>query len=255
MPRGASDLESDSARRIKALRRYLKLSRALLAAYVGVTEATITAWERGTETPSANFYLKLGNLAGEPSCWFFWEQAGLYSGDFMRVLPAVRLEMRPDKRPDLQIVHAGSGERLFSRPQLHAIPLLPLKAASYGGEGDKSLDFDSVPPQGLIAAPSHWAPNPAFTSCLRVHGDSMMPVLRDGYIIVVDTSETDLTHLADKMVIAWHVQKGITVSWLKKIDGREALCSESAEYSPVMLTAKNGWRVIGKVIWWIGRDG
>ena len=128
------------------------------------------------------------------------------------------------------MVHAGGGERLFSKPQLHAIPLLPLKAAAYGEEGDKRLDFDGVLPQGLIAAPSDWAPNPAFTSCLRVRGNSMAPVLCDGYIIVVDTSETDHAHLRDKMVVAWHPHKGITVSWLRVLPAGEALVSQSDQY-------------------------
>ena len=254
MRRSSTDANSESAKRIKALRLYLKDSRGALANKVGVSEEKVALWESGTEQPSPNFYIKLGNIAGEPSCWYFWEQAGLYSGEFMQVLPAVRLQIHQGKPPDLQVVHAGSGDRLFSKPQLHAIPLLPLKAATYGLEGDKRLDFDEVPPQGLIAAPSNWAPNPAFTSCLRVRGDSMAPVLRDGYIIVVDTSETNRKQLVDKMVVAWHPDKGITVSWLKIIDGDEALISQSAQYLPVVLSRDKAWRVIGKVIWWIGRD-
>jgi DNA-binding XRE family transcriptional regulator len=255
MRRSSTDANSDSAKRIRALRLYLKDSRATLAKEVGVSKEKVALWESGTEQPSPNLYIKLGNIAGEPSCWYFWEQAGLYSGDLMRVLPAVHLQLHKDKQPDLQVVHAGGGERLFSKPQLHAIPLLPLKAATYGLEGDKRLDFDGVPPQGLIAAPSDWAPNPAFTSCLRVRGDSMAPVLRDGYIIVVDTSDTNRKQLVDKMVVAWHPDKGITVSWLKMVDGGEALVSQSAQYLPVVLSRDKSWRVIGKVLWWIGRDG
>ena len=173
----------------------------------------------------------------------------------MRVLPAVRLQIRKGNRPDLQMVHAGSGERLFSKPQLHAIPLLPLNAATSGGEGDRRPDFDGVAPQGIIAAPSHWAPNPAFTSCLRVQGNSMAPVLCEGYIIVIDTTETVPAHLVNKLVVSWQSEKGLTVSWLKVVDGREALVSENAQYSPIVLDREKGWRVIGRVIWWIGRDG
>jgi hypothetical protein len=227
----------------------------VLAQELGVSEEMVAGWESGREEPSPNFYIKLGNIAGEPSCWFFWERAGLYSGNLMRVLPAVRLEIGDDRQPDLQIVHAGGGTRLFSRPQLHAIPLLPLKAATYGEEGDKRVDFDFVPPEGLIAAPSDWAPNPAFTSCLRVQGNSMAPVLCDGYIIVVDTSDTDRANLVDKMVIAWHAEMGITVSWLKMVAGNEALVSQSEQYGPVFLGQQKGWRVLGRVLWWIGRDG
>ena len=64
----------------------------------------------------------------------------------------------------------------------------------------------------------------------------MAPILCDGYIIVVDTSETARAQLMEKMVIAWHPEKGITVSWLKAVAGDEALVSQSHEYSPVVLS-------------------
>jgi transcriptional regulator with XRE-family HTH domain len=255
MPRSNTDAKSAMAGRIKALCQHMTGSRAELARELGISQDTVARWEQGLEEPSANFYIKLGNIAGEPSCWYFWEHAGLYGGNLMRVLPAVHPEIREDKQPDLQEVHAGGGERLFSKPQLHAIPLLPLRAATSGEEGDKQIDFDCVPPQGLIAAPSDWAPHPAFTCCLRVRGNSMAPVLCDGYIIVVDTSETERAQLMDKMIVAWHADKGITVSWLKTIAGGEALVSQSDQYGPVLLNREQGWRMIGKVIWWIGRDG
>lgn len=248
-------VKSTLSKRVRDLRRYLKLSRAALAKDVGVSPETVAGWERGTKEPSSTSYLQLGNLAEEPSCWSFWESAGLYRRDIVRVLPAVRLQIGSGKRPDLQVARAGSGEHLFSKPQLHAIPLLPIHAATPGQEGDKAIDFDRIAPQGLIAAPSHWAPNPAFTSCLRVRGDSMSPMLCDGYIIVIDTSVTDHSELIDKMVVASHREKGLTVSWLKMAADGEALVAENAEYGSVVLNQEKGWRIIGKVIWWIGRDG
>ncbi len=241
--------------RIQALRQHLKLTRPALAKQLSVSGNTVARWERGTEEPSPGAYIKLGNIAGEPSCWEFWKEAGLYSGDFVRALPAVRLHMRKNDRPDLQIVHAGSGQRLFSKPQLHAIPLLPVRVAAYGHQGDKVVDLDRMPPEGLIAAPSHWAPNPAVTTSLRVRGDSMAPVLCDGYIIVIDTSENSPKDLIDKIVVAWHPDKGLTVAWLKLLDGGVTLVPQSTEYGSVALGSDKGWRIIAKVLWWIGKNG
>ena len=83
----------------------------------------------------------------------------------------------------------------------------------------------------------------------------MSPLLCDGYIIVIDTSVTDRSKLIDKMVVASHEEKGLTVSWLKMAAGGEALVAENAEYGCVVLNRNKGWQIIGKVIWWIGRDG
>src|SRR5690242_17053644 len=117
------------------------------------------------------------------------------------------------------------------------------------------------PATSTVPRPKGSSPPPAIgrpilpTTCLRVRGDSMAPVLCDGYIIAVDTSQTDLAKLVDKIVIAWHPEKGINVSWLKIADGREALVAQSPEYGHLVLSGDKSWRVIGKVIWWIGRDG
>src|SRR5579864_8231978 len=146
MPHSQAPPELRRGEKIRALRRHLRLSGAAFGKHVGVSANTVGHWERGSEQPSPRACIDLGNLAGEPGCWDFWRLAGLYSRDFVRALPAVRLHIRKNSRPDLEVVHAGSGQRLFSKPQLHAIPLLPLRAATPGQEGDTAFEFDRMPP-------------------------------------------------------------------------------------------------------------
>ena len=40
--------------------------------------------------PPSHSYIEIGNLAGDPLCWYFWERAGLRSDDLMRVMPGCR---------------------------------------------------------------------------------------------------------------------------------------------------------------------
>ena len=56
---------------------------------------SVSRWERGILEVPANIYIKLGNLAGDPLCWYFWGCAGLRSEDIMRVLPAARVGASP----------------------------------------------------------------------------------------------------------------------------------------------------------------
>jgi phage repressor protein C with HTH and peptisase S24 domain len=70
-----------------------------------------------------------------------------------------------------------------------AIPLLPIYAATPGAEGDGEDSLATAIPEELLAAPNHWCPNPSATVCMRVKGNSMSPLILDGYIIAVDTSE------------------------------------------------------------------
>ena len=68
----------------------------------------VSRWERGEQEPPANIYIQLGNITGDPECWYFWARAGLHSVDLMRVLPAARSRLRRDPLPGLQVIHAGA---------------------------------------------------------------------------------------------------------------------------------------------------
>src|SRR5258705_10672647 len=90
----------------------------------------------GEKEPPANIYIQLGNITGDPECWYFWGRAGLHSGDLMRVLPAVRTRLQKERLPDLQIVQAGAHRLRKKGSDLVAIPVLPVVAATHGGKGN-----------------------------------------------------------------------------------------------------------------------
>ena len=81
----------------------------------------------------------------------------------------------------------------------------------------------------------------------------MMPLLHDGYIVAVDSSQTDRKDLYGKIVIAWHKKKGLTVSRLLRYDHTEVLMPENREYEAVSLQGDHDWRIMAKVLWWVGR--
>ena len=78
------------SRKIETLRRRLSHSQGTLGHELNTSPMTVSRWERGSQEPPADMYIQLGNLAGDPECWYFWERAGLHSADLMRVLPAAR---------------------------------------------------------------------------------------------------------------------------------------------------------------------
>ena len=81
----------------------------------------------------------------------------------------------------------------------------------------------------------------------------MRPLIYDGYIVAVDSSQADRAVLNGKIVIAWHPNNGLTVSRLRRYDHTEILQPENGDYDPVSLSTENGWKVIAKVLWWIGK--
>ncbi len=238
--------------RIIALRRRMGISQSELGKQLNSSAMAVSRWERGVQDPPANIYIQLGNITGDPECWYFWGRAGLHSGDLMRVLPAVRMRLQKERLPDLQIVQAGARKLREKGSGLVAIPVLPVVAATHGGKGDPEDVLDQMRPETVLAAPSSWCPNPAYTSCLKVRGRSMMPVLHDGYIVAVDKSQTDRRQLYGEMVMASHPEQGLIVSRLQRFDGTEVLVPENREHDSIAISSRE-WRIVAKILWWIGR--
>ena len=150
-------------------------------------------------------YVGLGNLAPESSCRFFWERAGLRTENVLRVLRTLEKITSTTKLQGFEIVNAGAGpKKQLEKFQLVAIPLLKVVAASGKDRGDNLSLLSDAPMEGMIAAPKDWCPNPAYTSCLRVRGNSMSPLIHDGYFVAVDSSPINLDTLNGRIVIAWH---------------------------------------------------
>jgi phage repressor protein C with HTH and peptisase S24 domain len=239
------------ARRIHALRQRLRLSQSELGKRLEASAMAVSRWERGAQEPPANINIQLGNMTGDPECWYFWGRAGLHSDDLMRVLPSIRSRLRRDRLPDLRVVQAGIHRLPKKRSELVAIPVLPIVAATHGGKGDPASSLLQAVPESLLAAPNKWCPNPAYTSCLKVRGRSMMPLIHDGYIIVVDTSQTNRRKLYGQIIIAANKEQGLIVSRLQRFENTEVLVPENREYDSTALSAN--WRIIAKILWWIGR--
>jgi len=105
----------------------------------------------------------------------------------------------------------------------------------------------------MLAAPTDWCPNPKSTLCLRVSGNSMSPLILDGYIIAVDTLDIHYDKLVGQIVVAWNADKGLIVSRLIRVDHTDASVSDQREYESISLASATRWGIIGKVLWWTGR--
>ena len=241
------------ARRILAFRQALKLTQGELGRRLKTSAMAVSRWERGDAEPPAGAYIRLGNIAADPLCWFFWGRAGLSTADVMRALPAASRRLRQGRIATVQVVHAGAMSSL-KPAQFVAIPILPIRAATPGSDGDEVPDLDQLTPEALWPAPIAWCPNPASTISLRVVGNSMSPLILDGYIIAVDTADTAREDLVGKVVVARNtLEKRLLVSRLIRFDHTDALVSDQRENYSVSLANGSPWRLVGRVLWWTGK--
>ncbi len=183
------------------------------------------------------------HLAGDPDCWYFWGRAGLRSEDVLRVLPKLRNRFQQPNLNSFKIVHAGSSGKMPETPQLVAIPLLKIVAATDGEKGDNMPILHEAPIESIMAAPREGCPNPTATYSLRVRGNSMNPLIYADYILVVDSSQTNRAQLNGKIVIAWHKDVGLTVSRFQRYDHTEVLHPENRAYASITMDRKNNSKI------------
>ena len=119
------------SQKIMNFRNSLNLSQSDLGKRLGSSAMGVSRWERGIQEPPADIYIRLGNLAGDPLCWYFWGCAGLVTADVMRVLPAARERLHEARSPRVRVVHAG-GRRKVPTTDFVALPLLPVHAGTPG---------------------------------------------------------------------------------------------------------------------------
>jgi transcriptional regulator with XRE-family HTH domain len=255
MSRKSASAVPEWSRKILAFRHARKLTQSGLAKELNTSGMAVSRWERGEAEPSAEAYIRLGHLAGDPLCWFFWGRAGLNTADLMRILPAARRRLRQGGIANIQVVHAGAVKVKSLKPtNFVAIPVLPVHAATPGADSEEVADLGQLKPAAIWAAPAEWCPNPGKTVSLQVKGNSMSPLILDGYIIAVDLSDVPRDELLGQIVVAWNEQeKKLLVSRLIRFDHTDALISDQREYQTVSLSPESQWRIMGRVLWWTGR--
>jgi SOS-response transcriptional repressor LexA len=245
-------------RKILQLRKRLALNQSEFAARLNYSAMALSRWESGTHEPTAEAYVQMGNLADATESNWFWTRAGLKSSDLSRMFPEGSGVLHKADFPDFEIVVAGSGgkraSKLKTKAKLVAIPVLAVHAGTHGAKGDQVLDLDQAEVSEMIAAPALWCPNPAATSCLRVRGASMSPMIDDGDIVVVDCTQHDGKELNGKIIVAWHRKTGLTLSRFLMMKGVQLLESENRDYKPISMGRDRNWRIVGKVLWWIRKS-
>jgi phage repressor protein C with HTH and peptisase S24 domain len=152
----------------------------------------------------------------------------------------------------VQVVHAGAVGSV--KPETFvAIPILPVRAATPGADGGEVPDLDQLIPAAVWAAPAKWCPNPASTISLQVVGNSMSPLILDGYLIAVDTSDVSCDALVGQIVARHAKDKRLFVSRLIRFDHTGALVSDQRENQSISLANGSSWRIIGRVLWLTGK--
>lgn len=201
--------------RIRKLRG--KTPQREVARRLGCSVAWVSQLERGTRHPSLDLLAKLARMWGVPLGW-------LLTGDETEATPS-----KSSQSIDIPLV---------SDAVAAGLPIVP---------------YDEV--EGVISIPKKMLRglNPKKLCAVKVAGDSMEPILKEGYVVVVDREKRPLEDLNGKIVVA-RVEEGITVKYLRYdpgFDPKRAYLSphNAPKYHPLVQSPKDTEdAVIGKVV-------
>jgi SOS-response transcriptional repressor LexA len=208
-------------RRVRELREGARLTQGDIARLCDVKQPTVVRWEQGKDRPPGQALIVFGRLAGEPDKWWWFEQAGLKKEDVATTQPDAQYSL---------------------------VPLLKDKVAAGHGRVVNENDID-----GYITFPKEWLPHSKNVTALKVSGDSMSPIIEDGYVVLIDSSQRDPRRLIGQMVAA-REGDAVTIKWLRK-EGKfyQLVPQHTSVRHPVrVLTVDQDFGIVGRVVKWIG---
>ncbi|HET7871129.1 MAG TPA: S24 family peptidase [Terriglobales bacterium] len=239
------------AAHIAKLMKEQQLSQRAFAAKLNVTQSSVSLWVLGKSEPKPEHYFRMAKIWPESSTIpFFLKRATDTSGAVQ--VKGLSQMLSSMKKPVVGTRRAGKGTFVSEPVQ---IPLLKDAAAAGTPRQMQEEEIDEILP-----LPASLCPHPDQIVCFRIAGDSMSPILEEGYIVAVDTDQHDQARLNTQMVAARDPEGGVTVKWLRRV-GRDWMLvpqHTSKRHQPVILTRGNnsdegaGWKIVGKVLWWIG---
>jgi len=106
-----------------------------------------------------------------------------------------------------------------------------------------------------VLIPKAHVPHPKETTCIRIRGDSMYPLLREGYIVAVDhyhDGREGFEALRGK-VVACRVEGGVTVKFFDYDEHHYILRPHNPKYKPISIDIHEENIIIGKIIWLFGK--
>ena len=229
------------AEKIRAARvEILKLSQAQFSTRMGVSQSNVSRWEAATLKPEPEYLIKLSALlSGHHESFYFLEEAGV---------PAGFLEGDAPYGPGVMPSELWAAQAEEARKNFLYVPLLRDAAAAGTPRVIDPKEVETV----LAVHRSFAAPGAALVA-LRVKGQSMSPVLEDGYVVVVDTAQTEARRLRGHMVVARYGEE-VTIKWLRELKGRYILVPQrtSPRFDIQEIDEADGWGLVGAVVHWIG---
>lgn len=221
-------------KRIKQLRISEKKSLRIFARELDISPSALGNYERG-RIPSMEFICNLSLRKNVSADW---------------LLTGVE---RPSNSPkvNLKIVTSDEIKQHFNHIEsMENYVTIRLLSDSAAAGNPSCINENDI--EGYAVTYRAWCKNPEMTTCVRVHGDSMSPLLPDGSIVAINHQERNPNELRGKIVAAL-VDDGVTIKYFDYTENHFIFYPENKQYAPIFLERGHNNVIIGKVDWFWGR--
>ncbi|HHJ4285349.1 XRE family transcriptional regulator [Klebsiella variicola] len=231
-----NNLKSEIGKRIRAKREGLKLSRQFVAEQLGVALSTLQAWENEDREPSATHILKLSECLKVSVEW-------LITGDEKTESLQLPASISSSTAVDVQGNHVDLEEFVF-------VPRYNVSAsAGYGAWNDDESPMFTVSFRRYWVI-NHLKADPRKLSVISVVGDSMMGVLNDKDIILVNHDDRD----PREGIYVIRLDSQLLVKRVQRLPGSQLrISSTNPAFEPFIIDLDNipsDFDVVGKVVWY-----
>ena len=211
--------------RLRKLRREkLQSDQKDFARLLGVSQATVSQWERGDYLPSPMALMAIGKLAGDDRDWWF-EKAGPEYLEHDQTIARYKKTWTAEgdeNRTVLVFGTAGAGP----------FRLVPEEA------------------EAKVSLPRAWLGPSSGVVGLRVLGDSLSPLIESNYIVFVDTTGRPTSEHLDHLVAVTDGE-GVTIKYLRRMQGKMYLVPHNLTVDNPVLPFTAEMHLVGRVIGWL----
>lgn len=234
MPENDKSQKRLMPKKIAALRKSLNLSREVLARKLGVSHMTVFRWENSADSPSPTNLLALGRIAPDDQREFFFDHSGIVkdylteSGSFSPLGAHIALTGGG-------LAHPAAPAKINSLTDEHGAPI---DGAGFAYailfRGDRKIK-----PESLVV--------------ISVRNNDLSPLLEEGYLAIVDSSNQEWKSLQGKLV-AVKVKDGVIIRWLHHDGVHDVLDAErrSGKNWRITVSNRSEYEMVGRVISWVG---
>lgn len=232
-----NELKSFIGKHIRVQREALKLSRQVVAEFLGVALSTLQAWENEEREPTASHVIKLAEILNTSVEWLI---TGYSDAQVSITAPTV---VETGTAIDVKGNAVDLSEFVF-------VPRYNVAAAAGYG-----LLNDDESPMFTVSFRRYWVVNhlkvePSQLSVISVSGDSMEGVLNDKDIILVNHGDRD----PREGIYVLRIDGQLLVKRVQRLPGSQLrVSSTNTAYQPFTINLSDvpaDFDIVGKVVWY-----